>query len=155
MISRPEKPKKQNKNEVFNANFGSLNKIFGNSSCLNGFRYVWIFFKTKSVNFLTIRGSCGWKYGEKLTKFGFFEFCLVDLNVNYHVRAVSGWVSREKLQIVWLGIQITFYGSGGKNWYFLVNLTILNLQLQTVNVFQCNIRSRSKYFLYSLSLVMM
>ena len=35
MISRPEKPRK---NEVFDAKFGSLNKIFGNCSCLNSFR---------------------------------------------------------------------------------------------------------------------
>ena len=54
--------RKTKKTEVFDANFGSLNKIFG---------FVWIFFKTKNSNFLTIRGSFGSKYGEKLIEFGF------------------------------------------------------------------------------------
>ena len=36
-----------NQAKVFGAKFGSLNKMFGNCNCLNGFRYVWTFFETK------------------------------------------------------------------------------------------------------------
>ena len=39
-----------------------------------------MFLKIKSLNFLTIRGSCGSKDGEKITEFGFdlkFNFALL------------------------------------------------------------------------------
>ena len=52
------------KKEVLDAKFGSLNKIFENCSCLNGFRYVSIFFKTKRLSGLAIRLSYESKNGE-------------------------------------------------------------------------------------------
>ena len=66
---------KNKKHEVFDAKFGSLNQIFGNCSCLKGFRYVWIFFKIR-IFFWQSEGHRGQKLGKKLTKFGFFDLKL-------------------------------------------------------------------------------
>ena len=128
------------KNEVFDAKSGSLNIIFGNCSFVTGFRYVRTFSKIKSLDYLTIRGSCESQNSKKLT-----EFVLFDLKSSFvswfkskccknELLCTPDVVSREKRQIVWLSIQINFGEPGGKNWYFLVNLTILNLQLQTVGL---------------------
>ena len=75
------------------------------------------------------------------------EFCLVDLNLKCcksELLCTPHTMSREKLQIVWLSIQITFCGSEGRNWYFLANFTIFNLQLQTVWLTFFNMTSINK-----------
>ena len=143
------------KNEVFDAKSGSLNIIFGNCSFVTGFRYVRTFSKIKSLDYLTIRGSCESQNSKKLT-----EFVLFDLKSSFvswfkskccknELLCTPDIASREKLQIIWLSIQISFGEPGGKNWCFLVNLTILNLQLQTVGLMllQYDIRVDRNVFL--------
>ena len=116
------------------------------------------FLQNKKINFLTIRGLCRSKNGEKSTAFCFFDLklnfvLLIQIKVlqkqiimcsPYGVkRKTSDSLIVDSNNFLWIrGLKLIFSGE-----FDYWEPSVANF---VVNVFQYDIRSRSKYVLYTL-----